>query len=93
MAEDLKRICLIFAATEVVMNIPGGPVLKWSRSDFQEILRRSQIGMEQQGGFFVPLPAAENGLIDQKWTLLNQTQYGPRKGIQDEPRVLDNKDS
>jgi hypothetical protein len=77
--EESKRMCVIFGPLEVILTIPGGPVLKWSRSDFQEILRRLQIGMEQQGGFFVPLPAPGNGLIDRQWTLLNQNQYGPKR--------------
>lgn len=92
MVEDLKRICVIFAPLEVILSIPNGPVLKWSRSDFVEILRRLQFGSQAGDAFFVPLPAAQNGLIDQQWTMLNQHQYGPKRGIDDGSRILDNKD-
>lgn len=79
MAEDLKRIVVIFAPLDVLLNIPGGPVLKWSRAEFQDILRRLQVGMDQKDAFFVPLPTAQNGLIDKQWTMPERRNYGPKE--------------
>lgn len=99
MTRDLTRICVIIARLDVILSIPNGPVLKWSRADFEEILRRLQIGMEQKDPFFVPLPPADNGLIDQQWKMVEVRNYAPKlnnlpkEEIDHEPRILETEDN